>query len=668
MLSGLGARPLSGPAVLALQRAVGNAAVARMIEESRHQHGAGCGHPQPATAATAPVQRSAVHDVLRTGGSPLDNATRADMESRLGADFSDVRIHNDSAARASAAEVGARAYTSGNHVVVGGGGTDKHTLAHELTHVIQQRQGPVAGTDNGSGLQVSDPSDRFERAAEANATRAMSGPAPSPAGPQGAAATAGGSSAPTAVQGAPAIQRLVGFEAEVSAPSYKAVTHDPATLPARTGVSATDMDHISSMFFGGLDYGTELIDKKTSEGWYLTSDHNPLQRFGKSLYLAIARAGADRGQILIPKVMDYVSISNLEYVSTPIDELAPGSDKVFASQLGSMSRHMEQLFNGQVRSALAPITGSAYATGFPDQALHAWLGDEIWNAVATERKAFADAIGLKLSIQATAGVLPSGMPELYAAHGTRMAGEPSTPATEKAVQSRAEAAAAVPSNIDALFSAPDFQAQISGLTPLQQQQIRGLLNVALSYVIGNAMNQTALFGPTSTSKNAVPFLVKFDNLSQVSTATGPNPAVPSPALIQTIATWFHSLPLTSPDYWTAKYSVARGTGDSRQPIHGDAANPVQGTVELLHALFSGNPGFQTIGPGKPLGRPDAPSPHLRGSEGGQGGVPMEFRWGGKAGNLAEFGQKATKFVTEVRDANMAHLAEADRQHLRGTFA
>lgn len=100
------------------------------------------------------------------------------MEARLGADFSDVRIHDDSAARSSAAEIGARAYTSGSHVVIGDGGGDKHTLAHELTHVIQQRQGPVAATDNGSGLRVSDPSDRFEREAEANATRVMSEPVP----------------------------------------------------------------------------------------------------------------------------------------------------------------------------------------------------------------------------------------------------------------------------------------------------------------------------------------------------------------------------------------------------------------------------------------------------------------------------------------------------------
>ncbi|MEU9851124.1 DUF4157 domain-containing protein [Streptomyces sp. NPDC047985] len=144
----------------------------RSTEEQ--QHAAGCGHDQAEQPA---VQRSAVHDVLRAPGRPLDDETREDMEARFGADFSDVRIHDDSAARASAAEVGARAYTSGNHVVIGDDGADEHTLAHELTHVIQQRQGPVAGADNGNGLKVSDPSDRYEREAEANATRVMRAPA-----------------------------------------------------------------------------------------------------------------------------------------------------------------------------------------------------------------------------------------------------------------------------------------------------------------------------------------------------------------------------------------------------------------------------------------------------------------------------------------------------------
>ncbi|MFF8973832.1 DUF4157 domain-containing protein [Streptomyces sp. NPDC014995] len=59
-------------------------------------------------------------------------------------------------------------------MVIGAGGADKHTMAHELTHVMQQRTGPVAGTDRGDGVQVSDPGDRVEQEAEANARRAMS--------------------------------------------------------------------------------------------------------------------------------------------------------------------------------------------------------------------------------------------------------------------------------------------------------------------------------------------------------------------------------------------------------------------------------------------------------------------------------------------------------------
>ncbi|HEV7627310.1 MAG TPA: DUF4157 domain-containing protein, partial [Streptomyces sp.] len=172
--------------------------------QEQHRHGAGCGHRSEQEPQVQ--RRSAVHDVLRGGGRPLDDASRSDMESRLGADFSDVRIHTGSAAKASAAEMGARAYTSGSHVVIGDGGGDRHTLAHELTHVIQQRQGPVAGTDNGSGLSVSDPSDRFEREAEANAHRALAATPDTHqhAHDQGARSEAGGAFVTGAVQRAPA--------------------------------------------------------------------------------------------------------------------------------------------------------------------------------------------------------------------------------------------------------------------------------------------------------------------------------------------------------------------------------------------------------------------------------------------------------------------------------
>ena len=121
-----------------------------------------------------------VTESLARPGTPLEPAVRRDMESALGHDFGDVRVHTDAAAATSARAVQAQAYTVGSHVVFGEGryqpGTTegRRTLAHELTHVVQQRQGPVDGTPVArSGLQVSDPGDPFEREAEAVADQVV---------------------------------------------------------------------------------------------------------------------------------------------------------------------------------------------------------------------------------------------------------------------------------------------------------------------------------------------------------------------------------------------------------------------------------------------------------------------------------------------------------------
>ena len=82
---------------------------------------------------------------------------------------------------ASARAVNALAYTVGSNVVFGAGqyapasSSGRQLLAHELTHVVQQRSGPVDGTPTGGGVNLSDPNDRFEQAAEANAASIVSG-------------------------------------------------------------------------------------------------------------------------------------------------------------------------------------------------------------------------------------------------------------------------------------------------------------------------------------------------------------------------------------------------------------------------------------------------------------------------------------------------------------
>ncbi|MEV6165378.1 DUF4157 domain-containing protein [Streptomyces sp. NPDC052052] len=177
-----------------LQRTVGNSAVGAMLQRREEE------------------ERSPVHDVVSSGGGrPLDTDTRTDMEARMGADFSDVRVHTDSAAHESAKGVGAHAYTVGNDVVFQRDAYDpsspqgRTTLAHELTHVIQQRSGPVEGTEAPGGIRVSDPSDRFEREAVVNADRVLADPAPGTA--SASAPTAEGSGHGTPSAAVPAVQR-----------------------------------------------------------------------------------------------------------------------------------------------------------------------------------------------------------------------------------------------------------------------------------------------------------------------------------------------------------------------------------------------------------------------------------------------------------------------------
>jgi hypothetical protein len=92
-----------------------------------------------------------VHKGLGSPGQPLDPASRAFMESRFGYDFSRVRVHSDAQAAESAQAVNASAYTVGHHIVFDRGqyrpGTTvgQQLLAHELTHVVQQAHGMVAG-------------------------------------------------------------------------------------------------------------------------------------------------------------------------------------------------------------------------------------------------------------------------------------------------------------------------------------------------------------------------------------------------------------------------------------------------------------------------------------------------------------------------------------------
>jgi len=114
-----------------------------------------------------------VHEVLASAGLPLETSTRRFMESRLGHDFSGVRVHTDPRASDSARAVAASAYTVGNDIVFARGqyqpasSEGRKLLAHELAHVMQNSG---AGSSRG-GLTLGAVNAVEERHADAIADR-----------------------------------------------------------------------------------------------------------------------------------------------------------------------------------------------------------------------------------------------------------------------------------------------------------------------------------------------------------------------------------------------------------------------------------------------------------------------------------------------------------------
>lgn len=118
-----------------------------------------------------------VHEVLSSGGRSMDTGSRRFMESRFDRDFSQVRLHTDGKAAASANALDAHAYTLGQHIVFAAGRYQPGSmegaqlLAHELVHTQQQKHTPGGSH---STLEVGPVNDVYEHEADRLAENAMS--------------------------------------------------------------------------------------------------------------------------------------------------------------------------------------------------------------------------------------------------------------------------------------------------------------------------------------------------------------------------------------------------------------------------------------------------------------------------------------------------------------
>jgi uncharacterized protein DUF4157 len=118
---------------------------------------------------------SIVRQALGVPGRTIEPPTREALESGFGHDFARVRVHTDATAAASARAVRAVAYTVGDDIVFDSGtyapdsSSGRRLLAHELTHVVQQRNaGSASGqrAKRADALTMGRPGDHAEGEAE----------------------------------------------------------------------------------------------------------------------------------------------------------------------------------------------------------------------------------------------------------------------------------------------------------------------------------------------------------------------------------------------------------------------------------------------------------------------------------------------------------------------
>lgn len=132
-------------------------AVAR-ADEPEGPLSAGRAVSSSAPGAVGPVPDS-VRETLASGGEPMRQDLREEMEGRFQHDFSSVRVHSSSSSERSARELEAAAYTVGNDIAFGPGRFDqgspagRRLIAHELAHVVQQA-GNHSSTPGAGGLTL----------------------------------------------------------------------------------------------------------------------------------------------------------------------------------------------------------------------------------------------------------------------------------------------------------------------------------------------------------------------------------------------------------------------------------------------------------------------------------------------------------------------------------
>ncbi len=425
-------------------------------------------------------------DKASEGDAPAPSPNRTGMpdplkhgiESLSGFSMDSVRVHYNSA---QPVQLNALAYGQGHDIHLASG--QEHHLAHEACHVVQQQQGRVSPTLHVGGRPVSDDAGLEQDADAMGACAAQfKGTAPD---------------APRATQGSGTggvIQAMTGYEVELQEPIY--TTPAGARLPRVLKRPAQVTPAINAFLGGGLQYGRKY-GTDPCDYFELTADHGSFSKLHSDLIEALKEDG------YIHPDWTYVAMSDMEYITPPIEERDPAAITRTKQIADAVQDHVTATEVEAKKDGALPVPDPAIdlLTGVPKSDLDTWI-------LATDAKSRAALAAVKAYVgfvyhQQTSGTLPSEVPALFA-EAKKDITSGTLPDTHKEVVAhlldesvRVAAEALAECELCLLFD-------VANTAPL-----KGWLTLVAQYLLSNKLEATTFLPDGSTPKNLVPYLSKM---------------------------------------------------------------------------------------------------------------------------------------------------------------
>jgi hypothetical protein len=433
---------------------------------------------------------------------------------------------------------------------------------------------------------------------------------------------------------------------------------------------------MKSFLDGGVPYDTDIGGKAEGADVRLDSDHS--EKVDRTpIVNRLAELGWVSGEPYEPQ-------TKIEFVTTAVDELAPGANRRLREVGTTLERlltdTLAQAQSGKMKQLGAPAK-AGYQTGVPVGDLESWwfLEKEETELNALVQNYLNNGIQDDVYLQATVGVVPSALVTFFA-RAALPGGKVEVAPPSAARQHILGIVQEVVADLDTRFTGASEEHWVRTLDKDSKDALLGLLGLVFSYLLGDTLHQTS-GGTRTVEKNAVPFLIKMSPYGLLAkTATHVlrnNP--PSKNFVREVGEFFKKSKYLQLPYWVEEArmdeptAVGEGKLGAKLTARPTAQRLVTGDyTDFVEQALLGSGGAVQVIVGKQLPTPDKPPTDSGGVNVfyelyNQQGIPLEYRAITKRYKVSEVLPAISEIVGDVRLAAMSGLTEEQKAKVREAY-